>query len=268
MEYIYTRDLQANNEYDIGYIDAPVSLAKQIKSQFSTNHTLDYFRCHGTQVKISISPDLDSTEKTILDTLVQEHKNAFISSSKIFKITNNGRNPEQYDINLFGLHKKETIDTYGSLILIEYYKNYDGITYSDLVVTDEYIYNIGINDLVIDRTETIKWYMIDDTIGYTKIISKYYNATSAIYEGIRRRINLIEKAKVYGMTNIVGNHEVSGEPEIPNSHWFFMQISDEANLYIQGINKQGLIDVIQGSTESYLTQTIKDGLEACLKYWV
>ena len=266
MEYNYTRDLQANHEYNIGYRDTSFSLAEEIRDAFLGN-SLDYVRCNGTQVKIGITPALTAGEKTTLDTLVQDHKNAFKSSSKIYKINGTSKDPSEVDVNLFGLHKKETIDSYGLLILTEYYKNYDGTTYSDLIVTDAHVYNIDINDLVTDRTETIKWYMIDDTVGYTKIITKYYDTISAIHEGMRRRGNLADEAKAYGMGAITGTHDVSGDPVMPNSHWFFMQLAHDVDLYIQGINKQGLIDLIQDSTDSYLTQTIKDDLEGILKYW-
>ncbi|MDX1372238.1 MAG: hypothetical protein R3321_07195, partial [Nitrososphaeraceae archaeon] len=71
------------------------------------------------------------------------------------------------------------------------------------------------------RIETITWYLEDNNIGHQKSFTKYYTLEKAIREGITRRNNLLEKAKAYGLANITGNHEVSGEPVIPNSYYFF-----------------------------------------------
>jgi len=265
MDYNYTRELEPDGRYNIGYSGEKVSLAKEIKETFPTR-TINV-QCHGTAIVISMAPDLDAGEKTTLDTIISDRKANIDPVISVYKITGGFEDPTSLNINLFGLHKEELIDSFGLLATVNYYKNYDGTTYSDLVAKDEYVYNINVYDLVDHRTETLTWYLEDDTVGKTKTIEKYYDTIAGIDEGMKRRNNLIEKAKAYGMSSITGTHEVTGDPVVPNSHWFFMQIAGAVDLYIQGINKQGLIDDIQGSGETYLTQTIKDTIEGILKYW-
>lgn len=190
-----------------------------------------------------------------------------VDSIKNFKINNDTKDPTNLNINLFGLHKKLIFDSYGCLITKEYYKNYDGSIYSDLIVKDEYVYNIDTNDLVKYRDETITWYYTDNTIGQIKTFRKYYSIKQGIKEGIIRRTNLINQAKEYGLINILGIRNVSGESIQPNSHYFFSLLMPNIEKYIKGILKQDLIDQIQTSNEPFLDQTIKDNLEGILKYW-
>ena len=143
------------------------------------------------------------------------------------------------------------------------YKTYDEGTLSDLAVKDEYVYYFNEYDLVTHRTETITWYKEDDSVGATKSITKYYNLNDAIKEGVRRRTNLVDKAKAYGLSYIEGTH-ASG---IPNSYYWFATMKTEVKDYLDGTKKQDLIDFIDNETETYVTQTIKDNMTAILDYW-
>lgn len=263
MDYIYTREL-INDKYNIGYDREKSKLNDEILIALP-GKVLNYIKCNGSQVIINITPDLITSEKTILDTVVQDHKNnsgTNILSSYV--LIGKDTIDKDKNINLYGLHREDIIDSKGSLITKNYYKNYDGTTYSDLAVKDEYNYIIdSVTDLVQYRTETISWYRQDGTVGDTKVITKYYNLNNSIKEGIIRRTNLIDKAKTYGLANISGTH-VSG---IPNSHYFFNLIIDEVERYKVGTIKQDLINIINTTTESYITQTIKDNLVGILDYW-
>ncbi|MHA1754541.1 MAG: hypothetical protein ACTSYR_03380 [Candidatus Odinarchaeia archaeon] len=186
------------------------------------------------------------------------------ASSKNFKITDTKESPTEKNINLFGLHRKDIFNNRGELVTKEYYKNYDGTTYSDLVVKDTYDYTIDSEtDLAQYRDETIEWYLEDDEIGETKNIKKYYNLTRSIKEGVKRRINLLDQAKAYGLATIAGMH-ISG---IPNSYYWFSTMHNEVDNYIDGTIKQDLIDFIDNETETYVTQTVKDGMTDILDYW-
>jgi len=183
---------------------------------------------------------------------------------KKFKITKTSESPSEKNINLFGLFRKDIFNSRGELITKEYYKNYDGTTYSDLVVKDSYIYTVNpANDLATYRDETIEWYLEDATIGETKDIKKYYNLTKSINEGIRRRENLLDQAKAYGLANIAGTH-ASG---VPNSYYWFSTMTSAVRNYLDGTLKQDLIDFIDAETETYVTQTIKDTMTDILDYW-
>jgi hypothetical protein len=117
--------------------------------------------------------------------------------------------------------------------------------------------------LVTHREETITWYKEDGSVGVTKSIVKYYNLNDAIKEGVRRRQNLVDKTKAYGLATIEGIHE-SG---LPNSYYWFSTMLNEVELYLSGTKKQDLIDFIDNSTEPYITQTIKDTMTDILDYW-
>jgi len=168
------------------------------------------------------------------------------------------------NINLFGLFRNDVFNIRGELITKEYYKNYDGTNYSDLVVKDEYIYTTDVvTDLVQYRDEVITWYLSDDTVGEVKNIKKYYNLTKAIKEGTKRRENLLDKAKAYGLATITGVH-ASG---VPNSYYWFSTMNNEVRNYLDGTLKQELIDFIDNETETYVTQTVKDVMTGILDYW-
>ena len=167
--------------------------------------------------------------------------------------------------NFLGLHKEEIIDSKGCLTTVNMYRNYDSETetFSDLAVKDEFVYYFNAQDLVTHRNETITWYREDDSVGATKSITKHYNLNDAIKEGVKRRKNLVDKAKAYGLATIEGTHE-SG---LPNSYYWFSTMLNEVELYLSGTKKQDLIDFIDDSTESYITQTIKDTMTDILDYW-
>lgn len=270
MQYTYTRELQSDGRYNIGDLGQPISLARDIKNVF-TSHTVSV-KCTGNNVYVIISPDLTSGEKTTLDGIVTDHKASLGLAPSPFRCTETYNDPTNIDINFHNLYKEDVIDSKGSLIEKNYYTDFDGSTYSGLAIKDEMEYNILSNDLVSYRTETITWYREDDNIGLQKVLSpKYYiingDPTEAIKEGIRRRSNLIDKAKAYGLSNIEGTHDETGEISMPNSHHFFILIKEEVEKYIDGTCKQCLVDRITNATEEYVTQQIKDDLENILDYW-
>ena len=96
-----------------------------------------------------------------------------------------------------------------------------------------------------------------------KEIKKYYNLVCAITEGMRRRTNLLDQAKAYGLDNITGTH-ASG---VPNSYYWFSTMTVEVENYISGTYKQDLLDFIDNETDTYVTQNIKDTMTTMLDYW-
>lgn len=210
---------------------------------------------------LTFTNSLSAGDITILDGIVSGNDNYTLLK---YKINNSYNNPTDKNINLFSLHRKDVIDAKGSLVTKEYYKNYDGTTYSDLVVKDEYVYTFNpTNDLVTLRNEKITWYLEDDSIGTVKNIVKYYGLVTSIKEGVARRTNLLNNAKAFGLAYISGMHE-SG---IPNSYYWFSTMQSEVKNYLEGTKKQDLIDFIDNATETYITQTVKDGMTDILDYW-
>lgn len=251
-QYNYT-DLQQKSNLD--------QIHRDIEASNMVDKSLIDCTWHQGKLLLNFQNSLDTGDKAILDSIVAAAIGS--ASDYYFKINNSDKSPVNFNINHFGLYKEEVIDDLGLLIENNYYKNYDGTTYSDLVVTDVYSYYINANDLVETRTETITWYLNNGEVGVSKTIQKYYKTQDAIKEGMRRRTNLIDKAKTYGLINISGEYS----PGIPNSHHFFTTILTEVNKYINGVVKDDLITAIQNSAETYLTQQIKDDLVGILQYW-
>ena len=176
---------------------------------------------------------------------------------KPFKINNSFDSPENIDFTIYGLHKEEIISHDGFLTDIRYWKNYDGITYTDLWVHEHRNYIVDDNSgLTVTREMTIEWYLTDDTIGYSRTYPlKYYNQVEAIAEGIRRRSNITDKAKVYCI-NALG---------LQYSFDLLNSVKIQLDLFVQGYTPP-LRDSIAASTKPYLTQQMKDDIVAILTY--
>jgi hypothetical protein len=173
-----------------------------------------------------------------------------------FKINNSHDSPENIDFSIYGLHKEEVISSSGFLTDIRYWKEYDGVTYSDLWVHEHRDFSVDVNGLAITRTMVIEWYLTDDTIGYTRTYPlKYYNKQQSIEEGISRRNNVLSKAKVYCIDTLGLNYS------------FDLLYSLKANidLFSQGLTSP-LRAAVEASTKPYLTQEIKDAIVAILTY--
>ena len=168
-----------------------------------------------------------------------------LNNNTKFKINNSWDSPENLNYDIIGLHKKRTIIV-GELRSVEYYSTYDGISYSDLVVLEERVYTRDTNGIVLYRTLTVTWYLVDGSVGLIKTTTKYYNSTESIDEGITRRTNIIDTGKLY-IINAVG--QVDG---------FDLLISTGTLIQIY-VNeyRAPLISYIAGATQSYLTSQMK-----------
>jgi hypothetical protein len=143
----------------------------------------------------------------------------------------------------------EKIIVKGNLILVNYYKNYDTISkeYSDLVVREHREYLRDENGLIIKRNQKTEWIMMDESVGLTKNTIKYYNQTEAIQEGIDRRTNILDEAKVYCINNIGLQYSF----DLLNS------VATYVNLFKDGYTPP-LRNVISASTKAYLTTELKN----------
>jgi len=204
----------------------PTRLSEEIEANETIVTNLDYINTDGDDCKIYFDGDLSQDEVTALDTIVSNHDGQLYD----FKAVQSKACIANINYNFLGLHKEETIDDKGCLVTVNMYKNYDGETFSDLAIKDEYVYYFNAQDLVTHRNETITWYKEDGSVGVTKQIIKYYNLNDAIKEGVKRRQNLVDKAKAYGLATIEGTHE-SG---LPNSYYWFSTMLNEVALYLSG----------------------------------
>lgn len=178
-------------------------------------------------------------------------KNAYIAANSQsytyspYKLTGDYKDPRNINYDIYGLHKKRTLNQ-GELSLVEYYRNFDGVSYSDLVLKEERIYTRNPINLAMYRTQITTWYLENGEIGCTKETTKFYSPTESVAESETRRSNLVADAQLY-CVNQIG---------LENSLDFMESVSKEIMLYVKG-GIQYLFDAINTSTKPYLTSEIK-----------
>src|SRR3990170_5286138 len=172
-----------------------------------------------------------------------------------FKLTGNCKDPSLVDYNLFGFHKKRTIVD-GELTVIDYYRTYDGATYSDLVVKETRAYNRDVNRFPVTRDLSIDFYYEDGTVGLTKSTVKYYNLSEKISECLERRNNVLNDAKQYILVSL-------GEDDGLD---LLKSVQTEYELFKEGKIEE-LSTAINDSTKLYLTAEIKAGIISSLTYF-
>lgn len=157
------------------------------------------------------------------------------------------------DYRHLGLFKKEIFNSLGDFTTIEYYKNYDGTTYSDLEVKETLTYSRDVTTgLLTERDIDIEWYDKGSVIE-TKTTKKHYTAAKGYNGNKKARQNLINDASMYLMSQ-VGKSDGTA---------FFKLVRAEVEDYISTSDME-LVNFINNSTESYMTQSIKDTLSAIL----
>jgi hypothetical protein len=94
------------------------------------------------------------------------------------------------------LHRKSTI-VKGECTKEEFYVNYNGTTYSDLIVKEEHLFARDALGFAASRTTTVTWYLEDGTPSTsTKTWTKYYSNLEKIDEGKIRRGNLVDNLQM------------------------------------------------------------------------
>ena len=172
-----------------------------------------------------------------------------------YKLTDSKDNPVHIDYDVYGLHKEKII-VRGNLVLINYYRSYDKVSkqYDDLVVRESRKYLRDENGLVIERNQKTEWILSDESVGLVNTTTKFYNQTEAIQEGIDRRTNIIDEAKVYCINNIGLNYSFD----------LLNNVSSHIVLFKDGLT-QPLRDAISASTKVYLTEELKENIIEILR---
>lgn len=167
-----------------------------------------------------------------------------------FKLTGTKENPMYLDYDIYGLQKQRIIIK-GELIETNYFENYDFQTeqYSNLIIKESRVYTRDSNGLVIFRIQTTEWFLENDSVGLTNSNVKYYSQKEAIQEGISRRTNMIDEAKVYCINNLGLNYSF----DLLNSLETFIGVFKDGYT-------QPLRDSISASTKVYLTNNMKTNL--------
>lgn len=187
-------------------------------------------------------------------------KNGYDLQSDSIEVTNfkiGVENPLIVDYDILGFHKKRIIIK-GELVLVEYYKNYDGIdSYSDIIVRETRVYKRNEIGIIQYRDILVEWYLDNDLVGLTKTWRKYYGPEEAIDEGVVRRKNMISLAKTVLLRELF---ILFGSPLNQNYGFDLLSsISNQIKFFEDGYT-QPLRDAIDTSTKPYLNSNIKSML--------
>jgi hypothetical protein len=169
-------------------------------------------------------------------------------------LTGDNSDPTGTNYKILGYHKKITL-VVGEAKYIEYYQNFDGVTYSGLVVKEERTYIRSAIGMVEWRDMTICFYATDGTVGFTKVTRKFYDTMGSIDEGIARRNNIIAQAKLVVLMSI-------GQA---NGFDLLSSVQSEMFLYVGGYH-QPLLDAIAASTKPYMSSALKANLTTVLTF--
>ena len=164
--------------------------------------------------------------------------------------------PENLDYSILGYHKESIFDTKGDLVTVNFYLNYDGVTYSDLRVKETRVYTRDVvTGLLTRRDMTIQWFDTDGvTVIYTKVTTKHYTAQKGYSLNKRARQNLIDTASMYLLSQV----------GLVDAKAFWKTLSSDAVKDYVSVGDLGIVTEINASAEVYMTVPIKAALDVIL----
>lgn len=147
------------------------------------------------------------------------------------------------------LHRKSTI-VRGECTKEEYFVNYDGAVYSDIVVKETTLFNRDALGFPINKTVTVIWYKNSgEEHPQSKTWNKYYSNLEKIQEGKSRRGNLVSNLQMpcIGLISIA----LTGSPNptsdvILEGRRFLADYSKEFTVFIEDSNR----DIVQCLSDS------------------
>jgi len=141
------------------------------------------------------------------------------------------------------LHRKSVLIK-GECVSEEYYENYDGTTYSGLMVKEDSAYARDSLGFPVSKAVTVTWYLNNgDAHPSTKTWTKYYSNLEKIQEGKIRRGNLVSALQMptIGLISIAMTGTPNPTPEaILEGRKFMADYSKEMTIYIEDSNKDVL----------------------------
>jgi len=167
------------------------------------------------------------------------------------------------DLEYMEMHHDETIGDNGDLTKIEWFMSFVDPTYSDkAVVIDRAYTRDGTTGIVCEIALTITYYYMDDAPGVVVTMTNFYpdeNEGLGINE--QSRVRLLIKAREY-LFDTVGKTDGL---DFLSSEVMGDSISGHVVKYQMG-DRETLIDAVEASNKSYMTQTVKDAVNAILTY--
>ncbi len=171
--------------------------------------------------------------------------------------------PKEHDF-LVGLsiklHEKVTM-VKGEVQKKEHYVNFNGTTYSDLVVVEDIIYTRNALGFAVSRQTNRKWICEDESVHPDyKTSIKYYSSNDQIEEGITRRSNLVKSIQqpVMGLIAFAWyqNPYAVNTAVILDGRKFLLEYQQEFNAFINESNKV-ILDCLSVSTNPRYVDVVK-----------
>lgn len=100
---------------------------------------------------------------------------------------------ENIRYELLGLYTNDVYNANGLPTYTEYYKEFDGVTYSDLYVREDYTY-MESGGLYVSLITDISYYDVTDAVGYTFQKTKNLSVINSFQIGVDRREYILKKA--------------------------------------------------------------------------
>lgn len=156
-----------------------------------------------------------------------------------------------YDI--LGLQKRRRMNK-GEVVSTEYWMDHDLALdeYSGLCVRETNHY-LRQNDLVYCRFKKIEWMLSDGTVGSEKVTKKTYELREGIAEGVTRRKNVYEDAKL----TAIGLLGIAPATDLLSAFGPYL------GLYWEG-NKHGLLKTLRDLQRPYLEEGHRQALLSIL----
>lgn len=169
------------------------------------------------------------------------------------------------------LHRKSFL-VKGECRSEEYYLNFDGTTYSNLVVKEETVYTRNALGFPIYKDVKLSWMCEDGTIHpKTKEWRKYYSQLEQIKEGKTRRGNLVSNLQMpcIGLISIA----MTGTPNpsaavILEGRRFLGDYSKEFTIFIEDSNKEILNCLIYSDNPKYVSIATYPWIDTMTPYGV
>jgi hypothetical protein len=169
------------------------------------------------------------------------------------------------DYRLVGYHKKETFDSKGDLILLEFFNSYNDeeSAFKNLMIKETRVYERNLNtSLPVKRTTNITWYNDEGDVVLSKVdVIKIYSNKKGFVANKRARRNIIDNASMYFYGQLMNNDYSTSQA---NADDFEDLTNSESSKYIKG-NIQPLISSVTNSTDEskseyreYMTLGMRD----------
>lgn len=169
------------------------------------------------------------------------------------------------------LHRKSIL-VKGECIREEFYQNYDGVTYSNLIVKEESTYTRDALGFPMYRTTIISWINADNTVNSnTKTWVKYYSNLEQISEGKVRRGNLVDSLQkpCIGLISIA----MIGTPNptsavILEGRRFLFDYKKEFDAFVDESNREIVSCFSDSANARYATSTNYSWIDSMTPYGV